>query len=196
MTPEKIDLLKRKGGKGSIGIRAFLEYVMDADEAMGWMPLREGYAAAIVFAEKKGSTISIPLLKNCRKDLVEAGLMNQRQVGRKYEISITEAGAEFWGWFTSDEPDYGMSEKYAPAGVGSEEAAELEDVLLKDEPLGIHLTDAVPRMVWHKIKKYKDEHQLNSAFVPEGYDVFIRKTGTQEKPIKLMQIPGASVGDE
>lgn len=193
MTDPAIEKLKHRSGKGAMAAWKLLDYLFQ-DELLGWRSLRDGYATVMDFADSKGATISIPLIKIVKKEMMEAGLIKQRKTGRSYQLAITEKGTEFWGWVYQENPEYGKSEDYVHPSTDLDLLKSAREALA-EKPIGIVL-DGATGLVWSLAKKYKEQNELETAFVPKGYDVFIRKTGTKEKPTRLPKFPGASVSDQ
>ena len=135
-------------GKAGMFIRHFLMF-LDEDQK----PLREVQTYAMGKAE-----CSVPYASNLTKTMMADDLIEREKIGRKYFVSITDAGIEFLQW--AIENHFGVESVIESDITVPEDAVVIRNQLSKGN--------------WRLVMEVKRQNKWLTALVPPGHDVYIR----------------------
>lgn len=149
-------------GKASVFIRQFLMFLDEDQKA-----LREVQTHALNKAE-----CSVPYASLLTKVMMNDGLIEREQIGRKYFVEITDAGVEFLEW--AIENHYGVD-----AVIESDIEIPLDGCVIRNQ---------LSKGNWRAVMEVKKQEKWLTVLVPKDHEVFIKRKDGVGKAKKLKEI--------
>lgn len=153
---------KDAAGKAAVFIRHFL---MNLDEEQ--KPLRGVQTHALTKAE-----CSVPYASLLTKVLIEDEYIDREKIGRKYFVTITEAGTEFLSWAIENH-------------FGVDSVIESDITVPED---GCVIRNQLSKGNWRAVMEVKREQKWLTALVPVGYDVYLKPKDGNGKAKRVKEI--------
>lgn len=114
------------------------------------------------------------LASRVNRKMVTAGYYTNERHGKSYFSTLTPAGVEY----LQELIEYQVNPPAPKIKPESEPAVSVE---LLDIPMsGIHLNRRLDKTTWSRVMRMVNKHKFQTAFIPEGVEVFIRNPETDE----------------